>query len=176
MLKTGAVSIIIGVMCLIYAGALYAQRNSPTRLNFNKYDSQEPVIYDKIQPSRLIISDVGIDLPVVPSQIKDGQWETTNVGVSYLSTSPLPGDRGNSIMYGHNWTNLLGPLVRVKPGDTFTIEFTNQEKRTFTIAGVMTVSPDQTHILNPTNDRRITLYTCTGFMDSKRLVIVAVLQ
>lgn len=176
MLKTGIISIIIGILCLVYAGALYAQRSNPTRLNFKESPTQKPVISGKILPSRLVISAVNIDLPVIPSEIKEGEWETTDTGVSYLKSSPLPGDRGNSIMYGHNWESLLGPLLRVKTGDTLSVEYSDGEKKTFVVAGIMTVTPDQTHILNATSDRRITLYTCTGFMDSKRLVIVAVLQ
>lgn len=176
MLKTGITCIIIGIVCLVYAGTLYAQRISPTRLNFDDFHTQQPVISDKILPSRLVIPSVQIDLPLIPSEIKEGQWETTDRGVSYLKGSPIPGDRGNSIMYGHNWENLLGPLIGVKPGDTLQVVFSSGERKTFVIAGIMTVTPDQTHILNETNDRRITLYTCTGFMDSKRLVIVAVLQ
>lgn len=176
MLKTGTASIIIGILCLVYAGTLYAQRTNPTRLNFNEYHTQQPVISGKILPSRLVIPSVGIDLPVIPSEIKEGQWETTDKGVSFLKSGIIPGERGNSIMYGHNWESLLGPLIGIKAGDTMTVVFTSGEKKTFVVAGIMTVTPDQTHILNETSDRRITLYTCTGFMDSKRLVIVAVLQ
>ena len=37
------------------------------------------------------------------------------------------------------------------------------------------VTPDQTHILAPSDDRRVTLYTCTGFLDRKRFVVTATL-
>lgn len=176
MIKTGIVCIIAGILCLVYAGSLYAQRTNPDRLVFNEYPTKQPVISGKILPLRLTVPTVGIDLPLIPSAIKEGEWETTDKGISYLKSSPLPGDRGNSIMYGHNWNNLLGPLIGVKTGESLIVKYANGEKKTFVIAGIMTVTPDQTHILNETSDHRITLYTCTGFMDSKRLVIVAILQ
>ncbi|CAN5201881.1 hypothetical protein BH09PAT2_BH09PAT2_02030 [soil metagenome] len=176
MIKTGIACIIIGIGCFVYAGTLYAQRTNPKRLEFNEYHIQQPVISGKILPSRLVIPSANIDLPLVPSSIKDGEWETTDQGVSYLKGGTLPGDRGNSIMYGHNFENLLGPLIRVKTGDDLTVKFSNGEEKTFVVAGIMTVTPDQTHILNDTSDRRITLYTCTGFLDSKRLVIVAIFK
>lgn len=49
-----------------------------------------------------IFSSIGFDLPIVPAQIAGGKWEITKNGVSYLTTSPLPGSEGNSVLYGHN--------------------------------------------------------------------------
>jgi len=90
-----------------------------------------------------------------------------------LLDSPIPGRIGNSIFYGHNWTSLLGNLVNAKPGQEISIAFGSGEIERFKISYVQVVKPSQTDILNQTNDRRITLYTCTGFLDSKRLVVVA---
>ncbi len=62
-------------------------------------------------------------------------------------------------MYGHNWPTLLGDLTDVTPGDSIIIEYQNAKPRTFTVAFINTVSPDQKSIMLTTNDSRITLYT-----------------
>ncbi|OGM69990.1 hypothetical protein A2975_05285 [Candidatus Woesebacteria bacterium RIFCSPLOWO2_01_FULL_44_14] len=35
------------------------------------------------------------------------------------------------------------------------------------------VYPNQTQVIAPTTDERLTLYTCSGFADTKRLIVVA---
>ena len=67
------------------------------------------------------MGEQSIDLPIYPASINGTSWETTTKGVSYLKNTPTPGEIGNSVMYGHNWTNLLGPLVRAKPGQKIEI-------------------------------------------------------
>jgi len=43
----------------------------------------------------------------------------------------------------------------------------------FVIQMVSTVAPYQTDLLAPTTGPVLTLYTCTGFLDTQRLVITA---
>ena len=83
---------------------------------------------------------------------------------------------GNSILYGHNWNSLLGDLENAKPGYTVEIIYKNSVKRYFRISYIAIVNPNQIHVLNQTNDARLTIYTCTGFLDQKRLVVTAEYQ
>jgi len=129
-----------------------------------------------ILPIRFQIPSVGIDLPVVPVQLSNNIFPTTDKGISYLVSSPIPGETGNSVFYGHNWTSLMGNLVNVHPGEPIIITFSNHTEKKFVIAYTITVTPDETHILKDTADHRITVYTCTGFLDSKRFVAVGELQ
>lgn len=170
--------IAFGIFCLTLNVVLYWERTNPQRLSFTDYLHKHPktVVKASNPPVRIIVKGLSIDLPVVPSRINGGSWETTSEGVSYLVTSPVPGETGNSILYGHNWNNLLGDLVRIRPGDKITVVYKDTSKKTFTVELTGVVTPDQTHILSPTKDKRITLYTCTGFMDSKRFVATAILH
>ena len=117
-----------------------------------------------------------MDLEIIPSKITNNTWEATSQGVSHLSSSPIPGEKGNSILYGHNWTNLLGNLTKIKPGAEINIILKNREKKIFIVEYVSIVGPNDTQILADTDDTRITLYTCTGFLDSKRFVVTALLK
>ena len=153
---------------------------TPSLLAFSNYSIQQKNIQsessEKDAPIRITISAVGINLPIYTATIKNNIWQTTDLGASYLTSSPLPGKTGNSIVYGHNWTSLFGNLVNVKVGDKVVVTYPDHTTKTFVIAYTSVVSPDEGSILNPTTDKRITMYTCTGLFDSKRFVAVAILQ
>ncbi len=170
--------IILGVGLVSFGGYLVYLRYSPAKLSFN--DSQvlntNASKEQGSKPTRMIIEGQSIDLAIVPSEIKNGAWQVTNKGVSYWNESPVPGEVGNSVFYGHNWTSLLGRLVRVKPGDTIRVVYEDGTAKDFNITVTQVVTPDQIGILAPSKDKRITIYTCTGFLDSKRFVAVAQLK
>jgi LPXTG-site transpeptidase (sortase) family protein len=152
-------------------------RTAPTRLNFDSYAQQQTAsVAQKAFPQRMIIGDLSVDLPLYPSSVVNNTWETTTKGASYLRSSPLPGEKGNSIIYGHNWLNLLGPLVAIKPGETIEIAFSDNSRKRFVVDYTSVVNPNESSILAPSQDNRITVYTCTGFLDSKRFVAVATLK
>lgn len=167
--------IFIGILSFLFSVVLFVQRISPSRLSFD-VEFSKPVYAKKIvKPvKRIIIPRININLPVVGSEIKKGEWETTTKGISYLKASPVPGEVGNSILYGHNFDELLGKLPDLTPGDTIEIEYDDHSKKEFIIQSTQEVTPKQVDIIKPTTDTRITLYTCSGFMDSKRFVVVAI--
>lgn len=165
---------IIGIILLLSAAFLIWQRYTPQRLAFNSYPTGGTGTQTSQKtPVRIDIARLNIALPVIPMSITQGKWSATDKGIAYLSGTPLPGDPGNSILYGHNWPNLLGKLVYIVPGDAIKITFSDGTIKRFLVAYTTTVTPDETHILSKSSDTRITLYTCTGFLDSKRFVAVA---
>lgn len=170
--------IFVGILCYAWGSLLYWQRTNPNRLSFttNAMRIFPTVTRTQKEPTLLKIQKLHISLPIVPSRITNGVWETTSSGISYWINSPQPGEKGNSVFYGHNWTSLFAKLPQIKPGDTITIQFADKSTESFEVAYTMSVSPDQVDILNPSRDRRITVYTCTGFLDSKRFVAVALLK
>jgi LPXTG-site transpeptidase (sortase) family protein len=128
------------------------------------------------KPDVIKIPSIEKELKIIPSKVVNNRWESTKKGVSYLETSPIPSEIGNSIIYGHNYPNLLKDLTKVKVGDEIAIVFENGGEKKFDVIFTQEVRPDQSTILNSTSDRRITLYTCSGFLDSKRFVITAILK
>jgi sortase A len=166
--------ILSGLLLLLFGGYLVFQRYSPKTLEFNNLKAYQSVNL-AITPVRVIIPSLKIDNTIFGAKITNGQWETTDKGISYLLSSPVPGATGNSILYGHNWESLLGKLVGIKPGDKIEIMLSNGKTRTFIVAFTSVVDPNETHILSQTKDNRITIYTCTGFLDSKRFVATAIL-
>lgn len=149
---------------------------APTQLAFNNYVYTQSDDISGVTPSRISISSLGIDLPIYSETIKNNVWPTTYSGAAYLASSPLPGNKGNSIIYAHDFRDLFGPLVNAKIGDKVVVTYPNHTKKTFIIAYTSIVSPSESSILAPSKDSRITMYTCTGLFDSKRFVAVAILQ
>lgn len=160
----------LGLFFLGFGIYLVYERISPRHPVFANSSSQSSA---STSPTRLTIPAGQIDLPILPATIINHKWELSRTGVSYLTTSPLPGHLGNSVMYGHNWGNLLGNLHAVKIGDPLVITLSDGQTLTYLVHFVSVVTPDETHIYDNTSDYRLTLYTCTGFLDSKRLVITA---
>lgn len=130
----------------------------------------------KETPKRLVIPSLNINLEVTPGVITDGNWEISQTGVSYLQGSGLPGKPGNLVIYGHNKKNLLGPLISLKKEAEIIIENEQNQKFTYEVTETKIVSPEKVEVLKPTSDARLTLYTCTGFFDGQRLVVVAKLK
>jgi len=171
-------SILIGI-----SAYFYYLRFVPTRLTIDSYKpvkitAQETKVQpDEVkmtaQPVEIHIPDLNIHLPIIAQNITEETWETTKDGVSYLKTSPVPGHMGNSILYGHNWENLLGPLLRINRKNAIEVVYSDGSRQRFTVGYTATVSPDQVGILNQTDDQRLTIYTCTGFLDRKRFIAVA---
>ena len=169
--------IAIGLVSLLFSFVLFIERYNPNRLKFQgKIATSGKIHEDKNIPIAIRIPEIGINLPVVPAYIKNSKWGTTSTGISWLIASPIPGELGNSILYGHNWNSLLGDLENVKTGYTVEILYKNSVKRYFRISYIAIVNPNQIHVLNQTNDARLTIYTCTGFLDQKRLVVTAEYQ
>ena len=164
-----------GAVCLISALFLLWQRSNPKRLMFSSFfpSKVETLSLKDSQPTRLIIRNSNIDLPIIPAKVKGQNWETTTQGVSWLINSSLPGEEGNSVIYGHNWENLLGNLISVKPGYQIEIAYKDGSKKIFTVDSTAIVSPKNISVLKQSKDKKITLYTCAGLFDEKRFVVVA---
>lgn len=141
-------------------------RNRPSRLAFASAPPQSSNT-SVDTPVVIRIDSVGIELPVIPVSFDGKNWPTTTKGASFIPE--------NNVFYGHNWSNLFGPLTRVKPGDKINIITADSKTYTYSVAFTQIIEPDNTYILNPTADSRLTLYTCTGFLDSKRFVVTAFL-
>lgn len=164
-----------GLLCLVLLSMLVYQRYRPNPLAFQgAVFTRELSATFKDFPLTLEVPEAAISLPVFPATVTGTTWQTTERGVSYLKSTPLPGQKGNAVLYGHNWPNLLGPLHTVKVGDRIHVTYPDRRTVDFIVTHITVVTSEQIKILDNSDDIRLTLYTCTGFLDSKRLVITAI--
>jgi LPXTG-site transpeptidase (sortase) family protein len=166
----------LSLVSFIFAGFLIWQRYyNPYRLDFFGAPANS-VSKITFLPVRIVIPDLKLDLPVVPTQLIAGHWPTTPEGVSFLTSSAMPGNSGNSIFYGHNWPRLLGNLYQIKTGQVIKVYMSNGSEVDFQVGQINNVAPDDIRIMVGTYFKQLTIYTCTGFADSRRLVVLAHVQ
>lgn len=124
-------------------------------------------------PANINIPSISTLLPIEQKIIKNGEWGVSENGVSHLITSGTPGYSGNIILYGHNTSSALKDLQKVKIGETITIMDKNGKSYTYKIYSIKTVYPDDIGFLTSFENQTLTIYTCIGFADLKRLVVKA---
>ena len=123
-------------------------------------------------PVRILIPDVGIDLPVKDAKVVNGYWEVFPSGAGWGEGSGYPGEKGNQVIFAHARVGMFLPLKNVKDGEDVFV-FTSDKWYRYKIDNIQDVLPTQTEVIAPTRDETLTLYTCTGFADSKRLIVTA---
>lgn len=123
-------------------------------------------------PVRIIIPKLSIDIPVTESKVVDGYWELSDDSASFGLGSAFPGDLGNSVIFAHAREKLFGPLKRISLKDNIHI-LTKRHYFSYEVTEVKAVYPNQIEVVAPTVDERITLFTCSGFLDNQRLVVIA---
>lgn len=163
---------VLGIICIIFGFYLVYLRYSPKSLAFENSTLSSNSSHATL-PYIIKIPSINVTLPIAPSRIENNKWETTSHGVSFLTQSAKPGDAGNSVYYGHNWGSILGNLTKVKPKDIIEITMNNGKKYAYEVEYTATVDPTQTSVIENVGDTRLTIYTCTGFLDTKRFVVVA---
>lgn len=148
--------------------------------SFNRFSQQfSPASTPKVespyqaQPAKLYIPKLAKPLIISNGVVVNNRWQISETGVSYLTASAIPGKVGNSVIYGHNKTEILGNLPRVVSGDPVYVIMKSGDIIKYQVFETKEVSPNQVEILNQTAESRLTIYTCTGFLDTARFVAVA---
>jgi len=115
-----------------------------------------------------------INLPVIESGYINGKWLIAPNKANHVSQSAGPGTTGNIIIYAHNTDALFGPLRLVTKGDRIYLSTNTGSLYQYVVSQITEVNPNNTMLLKPTITEALTLYTCSGLFDSKRLVVRAV--
>lgn len=166
------IGLILGINLMLLSG-LYLQYRR-TILSFQASPQIESTIdYRAARPKTISLDAQAIQLPVTPAQISGGIWETSDTTATHLASSARPGEGGNVVIYGHNRPHLFRPLHNVKPGDTIAIQTEDNRRYEYEVEEIIKVKPDQIDVVLPTEHEVLTVYTCTGWLDSERLVIKA---
>ena len=119
--------------------------------------------------SRLVIDYLDTNLPVIVGGLSGDQWLLSNQAILKTSTKDLTGVSENTILYGHNWTSLLGAIGRIEAGNE--LEYDGD---TFVVVNVQKVSALETDVLKPLMGQTLTIYTCTGTQNELRFVVTAI--
>lgn len=121
---------------------------------------------------RVIIPSVGIDVSVRDADVLNGRWRVYEDSASFGLGSALPGETGNSVIFAHARERLFLPLRKIK-NYALVYVLVSGGWYSFRVFETKEVSPDDISVIKDSDDARLTLYTCSGFADSKRLIVTA---
>jgi LPXTG-site transpeptidase (sortase) family protein len=123
-------------------------------------------------PRNIEIPERGILAPLVPSIIADGNWEVNTHSASLLvQDGELLAENG-FIIYGHNTAAIFSKLQQVKAGDEITLRYTDGRELVYSVVSTVVVSADERNVLEYAQEDTILVYTCVGFLDRERFVVI----
>lgn len=122
-------------------------------------------------PAFISIPSIKMNLIVAPGVIVNNEWTLFDDKISWLSTSDTPG-QGNVILYGHNRVGLFGDLKKLSIGDEIRIKDNSGKEYLYEVTETRKVLPSDTDAII-SDKNQLTLYTCDGTFDQKRLVVIA---
>jgi len=180
--KKGNPKLLLG-LALVFLGFLlvFARPEKVVKEIADYTFAQEPVkvegfstqtVPQEESPSRIIIPSLAIDLAVKSAKIVNGYWEVFPDSAAWGEGSGLPGQSGNQVIFAHAREGLFLPLRQVSLGMKVYV-FTKGSWYQYEVKEIKEVTPSQIEVIAPTEDETLTLYTCTGFSDSKRLIVIA---
>ena len=123
-------------------------------------------------PTQIVIPKVGIDLLIEETVITNGIWQISVNGASHLAMSASPDQEGTIIMYGHNTNNRFGPIRWLTKGEKIEVKTSDGKKHMYVVSEIKKVAPDRMDIFEQKGETLI-LYTCDGFADLQRFVVIA---
>lgn len=171
--KQGLLMILIGfVFMSVFAGYRFHQARI---LSFFAQEEIPQVVTQRTGEIPVYIKSypLGIDIKISEASIKEGVWQVFPDAVSHLDNSARIGEGGNIIIYGHNKDDVLGPIRFAKVGEKIELFDASGNKYLYEVFKIDTVEPNDLTYILPTNKEILTIYTCTGFLDSKRYIAVA---
>jgi len=163
--------IIIGALILIGSSIVYkAYGQLPVSSELPTID--QSTFNPTFVPEQITISSI-IDVPIEVGDYVDEKWTDSKTEAVYYTGSATPLAGGNTIIYAHNTANLFGKLKQVEVGDVVALRLADGTIRQYQVMSVDVVDPSNIEPLQPSLTEKLTLYTCSGFLDSQRLVVVA---
>lgn len=124
-----------------------------------------------------ILSIPRIDLTVAIAEGTDDR--SLRYAVGHFTETAGPGEPGNFALVGHRG-HIYGPfflrLDQVEAGDPIFVQ-SDGATYIYRVSEAFVVQPDETWVLNPTEEPQITLITCTPkWINTHRLVVRGVLE
>lgn len=169
------ISFLLSLLTVLFGCSLisYATAEKITWVTKSPQASIQTAEEQSKKPIKIYVPALKRSLDITDGYITRDRWAISETGVSFLTTSTLPGRAGNTVIYGHNTQDKLGGLWRVHAGDNIYVVLAGGELVKYQVTDTKEIQPTQVEILNQTDDKRLTLYTCSGFLDQARFVVIA---
>ncbi len=153
------------------ASADYTFAQEPIKID-SKLIGPKKTENQKNLPQRIIIPSISVDLPIALAPVIKGYWKVYPDKAGFGDGSAFPGEKGNTVIFAHARYGLFLSLQDIKVSDKVYI-LTGDKWLSYKVKDIKTVLPNNLEVIAPTPDETLTLFTCSGFADSKRLIVTA---
>lgn len=173
-LTLGLILIFLGLYIVASVIGTYTDKKveESGAVNASAFQNLGPVKPNQKEPVRVIIPSISIDLSVQHAKIIAGYWQVFEDTAAWGEQSGYPGNPGNQVIFAHARKGLFLPLKEITLGAKIYV-MTDDKWYAYEVKEIKDVFPGQVEVIAPTTDETLTLYTCTGYEDSKRLIVVA---
>ncbi len=160
---------ILGILLLLSGFGLKEHRRRV--LSFQGYVNQIQDVSNP--PVRIEIPKTKTNLSIEQGSIVDEVWSISERGATHLITSSTPGNNNTTVIYAHNKNDLFGPIRWLNIGDEIIITSSDNQTFRYVIVETITTNPNAVEYVLPQSEETLTLYTCTGFADTDRYIVIA---
>jgi LPXTG-site transpeptidase (sortase) family protein len=169
--------VVVAIVGAVHGLSLLWARYKPAQLKelhhaFNESEiSQESHATDN--PQTLIFPTLDLDVPLVEASVVNERWQLSKEAGSYVTIDSE--NIAGTIIYGHNYPRIFGKLSELNESDTFAVRSDTGVVHQYQVVHKKIVDPSDVDSVLPQTENDLVIYTCTGFLDSKRLVVESVL-
>lgn len=168
---------------------LYVGFKAPVLLSQMNYFSQQTesaapaATTPQVGPEPILtIPKINVSAPIMfaKSNVEAAIQKDLESGVVHYANTALPGEPGNSVIFGHSSNDWWEPgnykfvfvlLDKLAVGDTFTVNY-NSKQYVYEVTETKIVEPTDLSVLNQGSTPELTLITCTPPGTSwKRLIV-----
>lgn len=160
--------LILGIISIIFG--LYLRNNNKIIVPevYSSANSSKDLLIQNIR-----IENADIDIKVTDSKIVAGVWEISESFANHLIGSAYPNENGNIVIYGHNTEDIFKNLEKVEIGDTVILKDATGIENSYRVNEIFEVNAHNIEVIKPTIGESLTIFTCSGILDSKRLIVKA---
>jgi LPXTG-site transpeptidase (sortase) family protein len=161
-----AVLLVAGLLLLAYVGSEYFQMYREQKMLAAQWAQQEN---DRLrgvgvrngEQQRVNDGIIRLQIPKIDldAYVLDGAGhKQLKVGVGRITTTAIPGEKGNAVVTAHRDT-FFRHIADLKKGDEIIVR-RDGERMTFQMTGYKIVKPSDVSVLKPTEEPTLTLITC----------------
>ncbi len=178
------------IALLVFLFGFFNERFVAPFITPSRQVSSTPIINDPNDTSagpetKVIIPKINVEIPVVYDETsveEKAVQKALERGVLHYATTPSPGEKGNSVIFGHSSNNILNQgkykfafvlLSRLESGDTFYLTY-GGTRYAYKVYEKKIVKPNELGVLGDTGKpATVTLITCDPPGTSlNRLVVI----
>lgn len=124
-------------------------------------------------PKHIEIKRIGLSTQVIEGGITNGKWILSDQYAHYVPTAGKVNEGFNTIVYAHKRDNLFGQLDASEIGDEIIVTNVAGAQYSYRVVSKETIVPTNLQALYAPEANVLTLVTCDGIGDTKRLVVKA---